>query len=92
MIKMVHDVDLGAAFAVTANHVEQARVVQHPIRVERHHLAADANDPHVRDRSDVVEYLHQPAGRHDQGISPGQKHVGNLLMLRDVMETGGIIR
>ncbi len=96
VIEVIHDVDLRLAVAVLLDQPQQARVVQDPMGIECGHLGADPDDPYVRHGGHVADDGLEPAGGHDHGIAAGEQHVGDLLVLRDVVESrlvgeGGVV-
>ena len=86
VIEVVHDVDLRLGVALLLDQPQEIRIVEDPVRVERGHLGADPDDPHVRHCRYVTDDRLQPARGHDEGIATREEHVGDLLVFGDVLE------
>ena len=86
VVEVGHQVDALVGGRVLAEGGLQIGVAEDPVGVEGGHLRPDANNLHVGNRAQGLEDLHEPPGAHQQGVAPGEQHVGDLGMLRDVAQ------
>ena len=89
VVEVRHQVDALAVSRMVAQDSLQLGVATQPPRVERRHLRADANDPHVRDRRERIEDLGYAPCAHQQRIAAGQQDVADLAVLADVVDASG---
>ena len=88
VIEVRHQVDALLRRRVLPERRLQLFVAPDAPGVERRHLRADADDPHVLDAAQRLEDLDQPPGAHQQRVAAGQQDVGDLRVLGDVLQPG----
>ena len=92
MVEVGHDVEGPVDGADVADQLVQLRIVEDAERIEGRHLAPDADRADVRDGGQPLDDRPQLRRAHDERISAGQEHVGDLAVRTDVGEAPARVR